>query len=566
MKKLTTIIITLVFALVTNLSGQNQTRDLADIDGFITNYMDANHKPGLSACIIKGDSIVWRGNYGYADVANSTPVTKDKLFYAYSIGKSITAASIMKLWENNLIGLDENVNDFLPFQIINPFNGSGNFTPRMLMTHTSSIIDVNLNGYVTTGDPTITLEYFLENYLSTGGAFFSPYNFSNSVPGNEFHYSNFGSALNGYLAEALLNLPFKDYAGDSILVPLEMEESAWFLDEINIDNLAYGYLWEGTQYVPYPHYGHPAYPGLTLKSSSEELAHYVTMLINGGNYQNNQILEEATVDTICSSYFNSSLGEVGLGLFENTLNCANEDKVIWGHKGGGTNGYASEIQFCPEENIGIVYMSNSENYVLPILQRLFEYGALIVISEDATNISESGFTANWQEAPDAVEYYLDVAYDWMFTNYVEGYENINVDLATSYDVLDSIEDEDQRFYRIRGYNGHEYGPYSSSVKVVFDSIYVNIDELPEPTLIDNFRCYPVPIKDVTAISYELKTNNMVTISLFNKIGQSVLEIYSGDQSKGEHHITFNSSALPSGIYFLLMKVGDELATKKVVKL
>ena len=561
MKKLTTIIITLVFALVTNLSGQNQTRNLANIDEFITDYMESVHKPGLSACIIKGDTIIWRGNYGYANLENSISVTKDRLFNAYSIGKSITAASIMKLWEDNLIGLDENINNLLPFQINNPFISNDSITPRMLMTHTSSIIDFNIFSYATVGDATMTLEYFLENYLSSGGTFYSANNFSNNIPGTHYQYSNTGSALNGFLAEVLLNLPFKQYARDSILLPLQMEESAWFLDEIDIDNLACGYTYE---YVPYPQYGHPAYPGLTLKSSSEELAHYVIMLMNSGNYMGNQILEETTVDTMCSPHMN--LDDMGLGLKKEILNCTTEDKIIWGHKGGSVNGFAAEIQFCPEDDIGVVYMSNSNPYANEVLKRLFEYGALIIIPEDATNITETGFTANWQEAPDAIEYYLDVAYDWMFTNYVEGYENINVDLATSYDVLDSMEDEEPRFYRIRAYNGYEYGPYSSLVEVVFDSIYVNVDELTEATLIDKFQCYPVPVSDRLTVSYELKVDNKVTISLFNTIGKIVLDKYSGNMRKGEHNLTFDASALPSGIYFLSMKVGEEVVTKKVVKL
>jgi len=556
MRKLTFTIVTLVLALITNLSGQNQTRDLANIDEFITDYMESVHKPGLSACIIKGDSIIWRGNYGFANLENSISVTKDMLFNAYSIGKSITAASIMKLWEDDLIDLDENVNNFLPFQINNPFISNDSITPRMLMTHTSSIIDFNIFSYATVGDATMTLQYFLENYLSSGGTFYNPDNFSNNIPGTHYQYSNTGSALNGFLAEVILNEPFKDYVADSLLDLLQMSNTTWFLNELNLDNLAYGYTYE---YVPYPQYGHPAYPGLTMKSSSEELAQYVIMLMNSGNYMGNQILEETTVDTMCSPQMN--LDDMGLGLKKDTVLCANEDKIIWGHKGGSVNGFAAEIQFCPDENIGVVYMSNSNPYADEVLKKLFEYGAIMIIPKDATNISESGFTANWQEAPDAVEYYLDVSYDWMFSNYIEGYENLNVALATSYNVLTNIEPGISYFYRIRAHNGVEMGPYSTAIQILI----TGMDEFAEVTNIDNFQCYPIPLRNFGTVSFELKTNSKVTISLFNKIGQSVLEIYNGDVSKGEHNITFNTSDIPSGMYFLRMKVGDEVLTKKIVK-
>ena len=51
-----------MLASLTNLSGQEQTKGLVDIDEFIELQMAILNKPGLSACIIKNDSIVWRGN------------------------------------------------------------------------------------------------------------------------------------------------------------------------------------------------------------------------------------------------------------------------------------------------------------------------------------------------------------------------------------------------------------------------------------------------------------------------------------------------------------------------
>ena len=42
--------------------------DPAELDSIITNLMGMYHIPGLSALIVKHDSIVWKQNYGYANV------------------------------------------------------------------------------------------------------------------------------------------------------------------------------------------------------------------------------------------------------------------------------------------------------------------------------------------------------------------------------------------------------------------------------------------------------------------------------------------------------------------
>jgi len=121
---------------------------ISGIDEFILEQMEINHVPGLSACIIIEDSVYWSNNYGYMILEDSIPVHDSTLFNVFSIGKSLTTACIMQLWDKGLIGLDQNINDFIPFQVTNPHNGIDSITARMLMTHTSTINDWNFNNLV----------------------------------------------------------------------------------------------------------------------------------------------------------------------------------------------------------------------------------------------------------------------------------------------------------------------------------------------------------------------------------------------------------------------------------
>ena len=145
----------------------------------------------------------------------------------------------------------------------------------MLTSHSSSINNGNIYTYVSIGDPLIGLGFFLENFLSAGGiVFIIITTIGTCNQGQQFHYDNYGVALNGYLVEPLTGISFSQYAQDSLLAPLEMDKSAWFLAEFNVSNLATGYTWSGGNYTPVPHYGHPAYPGLSLRSTALELANY----------------------------------------------------------------------------------------------------------------------------------------------------------------------------------------------------------------------------------------------------------------------------------------------------
>jgi CubicO group peptidase (beta-lactamase class C family) len=340
--------------------------------------MEIFHVPGLSACIVLGDSIVWNNNYGFMNLEDSIPVHDSTLFNVFSIGKVITSACVMQMWDKQLLGLNQNVNDFLPFQIVNPLNNADSITARMLMSHSSSLSDLNFTNYTGLGDPTISLEYFLENYLVSGGEYFSSGNYHNELPGTNYHYANAGTALAGYLIESLTGFSFNQYAHDSLLAPLEMNASAWFLNELNLNNLAIGYTYSGNSFTPNSHYGHPAYPGVTHRSSALDLANFANMLLNEGVFNNHNILSSAAVDsmtTIQNPSWSSSYGIAGLGLFTRD---DFGDRIVWGHNGGGTLGYAAQLYFCKEENTAIVVTTNSEQYVDPIVEYLFDYALQIV--------------------------------------------------------------------------------------------------------------------------------------------------------------------------------------------
>ncbi|MBI5808820.1 MAG: fibronectin type III domain-containing protein [Ignavibacteriales bacterium] len=73
------------------------------------------------------------------------------------------------------------------------------------------------------------------------------------------------------------------------------------------------------------------------------------------------------------------------------------------------------------------------------------------ISTAATNISQTGFTANWESSLTATKYYLDVATDNAFTSFVSGYENKDVGNNLTADVS-GLNPNTNYYYRVRSEN------------------------------------------------------------------------------------------------------------------
>jgi len=554
-------IITFLIIALSNLTyGQDNTRGWTELNAFIQQQMDIFHVPGLSACIIAGDSLVWSENFGFASLEENEPVTDQTLFGVLSIGKSLTAATAMQIRENGLLGLDQNINTILPFQVVNPHNGNSNFTVRMLMSHSSSIRDYNFENYTFVGDPVISLGYFMQNYLSPG-SYYSTSNYYQEVPGTNYHYCNIGPGLTGYVVEVITQTSFKDYARDSLMAPLDMLNSGWFLADIDTNNLATGYDFVNGNYQPNPFYGHMAYPGVTLRSSALELANYVTMLLNHGMFNGIEVMQEASVEmmtTVQNPAWGGSFGKPGLGLYYRT-DLGNRE--VWGHNGGSTTGYAAQIYFCPEENTGIVVTTNSNQYVDPVVIKLLDYAALVIMPEEATNITESGFTANWQHAPGAITYYLDLSYDSLFFNFVNGYQNLDVGLVDSIKISD-LQPGKSYYYRLRATNGQEIGPNSGTIHA--STLFVGFSDfqhMNKPLI-----CTPNPASDLTMLSFEIPSPGKVNIELLNNSGYCFKNWVIIINKPGPQVLELQLRDLLSGFYFIRLQSGNFIQSCKIIKM
>jgi photosystem II stability/assembly factor-like uncharacterized protein len=69
--------------------------------------------------------------------------------------------------------------------------------------------------------------------------------------------------------------------------------------------------------------------------------------------------------------------------------------------------------------------------------------------------------------------------------------------------------------------------------------------------------YPNPFTSSTTISYSLPQSCVVSLEVFGALGQAVTTLASGEESAGEHSVTFNAANLPDGVYFYRLTAGGQ---------
>jgi len=79
-----------------------------------------------------------------------------------------------------------------------------------------------------------------------------------------------------------------------------------------------------------------------------------------------------------------------------------------------------------------------------------------------------------------------------------------------------------------------------------------------------FQNYPNPFNPVTTISYQLQKPGLVSITVYNLMGQLVETLVNEYQTNGFHSVVWNAEDLSSGIYFYKIQSGEFLDVNKCV--
>jgi CubicO group peptidase (beta-lactamase class C family) len=324
---------------------------IPELDELIITNMQGNHIPGVSACAIWNGHIIWNGDYGYADVEQGLAVAESTLFMLASVSKTVTGCALMQLWEDGLFELDDDIDDYLPFEVNNPWHPDVPITFRMLLTHTSSIRDDRnvFDELTVPGDSPIPLGEFLEDYLTPGGLYYDPgQNYSTSTPGSDHEYCNVAIALVGYLVETITGVDFATYCRQHIFDALDMDDASWFLAPLDTARVARPYQWDGGTYSPYTHYGYPFYPAGQLRATASELGRFLMVFTEGGQ----GVLESETAELMTTVHHGS---DQGLIWFRTDVG----GHEAWYHTGG-HYGVSTRVLVVPELRSGSVILTNGE--------------------------------------------------------------------------------------------------------------------------------------------------------------------------------------------------------------
>jgi len=88
--------------------------------------------------------------------------------------------------------------------------------------------------------------------------------------------------------------------------------------------------------------------------------------------------------------------------------------------------------------------------------------------------------------------------------------------------------------------------------------------LPEEFIL--YQNYPNPFNPGTSIRYAVGSRKFVSLKVYDILGNEVAALVNEEKPEGDYEVTFNASALASGVYFYTLIAANYTASKKMMLL
>lgn len=332
----------------------------------IKKAVDSGVASGVNFLALKNGREIISCQYGYRDIENQKPMTRNTILRMYSTSKPVTAAAAMLLVSRGIVDIGEDISAYLPEFKNMHVNKNGRRVPvqrpitvKNLLNMTSGLPypDENTAG----GRQCSTVFWTLDNRLYTDKPMttkeFSELIAENDLcfdPGERFMYGVSADIL-GALIERTTDMKLGEFMQKELFEPLEMNDTGFYVPAEKADRTAkvYDFIDGHLSEVKTNHLGikytldiPPAFEsgGAGICSTLDDYSKFAEMLLGNGNFRGRQIIPEKAVKYMISG---------GLTDIQKA-----DLQAGWGDLYGYT--YGNMLRVCEDESKAVVLSAKGE--------------------------------------------------------------------------------------------------------------------------------------------------------------------------------------------------------------
>lgn len=318
---------------------------------FINKAMQEWKIPGLAIAIIKDSKIIFCEGFGKRNVEQNLIVTPQTLFAIGSCTKPFTTMAMSILVEKGLLDWDKPVRNYLPtFKLYDSY-ATEHITPRDLVTHRSGLPRHDAVWYKSP----FTRQEIIERLQ-----YLEPTHEMRTV----FQYQNLMYMTAGYLVGEIAQSSWEEFVQQEIFNPLEMRDSNFSVEKSQkTDDLALPYQEKEDKVEKIPFYDvDVSGPAGSINSNVVDMAKWLLLHLNQGKYGDKQIISPSNLSQMHSPQIVMTQTLEYNELFYYFYGLGWAITSYRGHNliqhGGNIDGFSARTTLLPQDNIGIVVLTN----------------------------------------------------------------------------------------------------------------------------------------------------------------------------------------------------------------
>ena len=324
--------------------------------------------PGLSIAVIKDNQVIYSRGFGYGNIKKNLKVKEETIFPIASCTKAFGATALGILVEKGELEWDRSLKYYIPeFRILDDYV-SAHMTVRDILCHRTGLARHDLMWY---GSEFDRKEIFKRMKFLNSSAGFR----------EKWQYNNLMYMAVSFIIEEITGKKWEDFLKEKILEPLEMNSTFFTFPEMG-ENFAMPYKEDDGEIIEMPlssleNLG----PAGCLISNISDMAKWVLFNLNKGEAKGRQIISSEILKEIHSPVIFTGEGREYEEFFYKTYGMGWWVNMYRGriflHHTGGVDGYSSYTGFMPEDNMGLVILTNKRRAFLRFAIALNIYDQLL---------------------------------------------------------------------------------------------------------------------------------------------------------------------------------------------
>jgi len=380
------IILLFYLSILCNSMLLGQSGKFQKIDTYLKAYQAKIPIPGFSIAIVEDNQIVFSKGYGVQKQGTNTSMSPSSSLGIGSLGRGFTTVGIMQLVEKGVVDLDSPVTKYLPWFKTANKNFSDAITVRMCLSNTTAI-PAQFEAV-----PSLNPDESLAKFVRSMEGYYVK-----RKPGLAYEFSDEGYSICGLIISELSGMTYADYIEKNIFGPLKMTKTTTKPSQFEEFKVLYGHEMALSTCVPANKNvinGNFFPAGSEMKSTANDFANFMRMLLNNGEFNGQQFLQSKSIAAIFKSNISfqglgTMLGgngidiQCGLGWLEMII----EERPIF-IQVGNTGTTAAIAGMSRERNQGVILIFNGDvnrlnRYVYPTLENTAN-NVIHILNEEAT--------------------------------------------------------------------------------------------------------------------------------------------------------------------------------------